>query len=717
LSDFPYANSFAGQFHVSAHVKDGILDYAEGWPRIDGIDADLIFDRQKMDIVGRRGRILGTELSDVRVSLPDMLAPQAVLVVRGRAAGPTREFLAYVAKSPLRRMTGGFTDTLSASGDGKLRLSLDLPLEEPERTTVAGEYEFVDNDVGIYPDFPRIEHATGGVAFTESGFEVKSVKGVLLGGAMTITGGMRRDSDLRVVARGEASAGGLRPILGKPWSGFASGATSYVATLRARGGHAEVEIESRLRGMTIGLPEPLAKSAAKSMPLRIVLRPGARAGETRVGVRVEGIAAVEVVRTREGRESVSRASVALGPQSGRPMRLREEPGLLVYGSLPKLNLDRWLEVLPRGKADGQRADFDLGFGVLDAYGKRLHDVLLKGTADREGWSTNIGSAEMAGELAYHEDGRGKLVGRLARLRVPEDTPGAAPVRRSRDDLPAIDLVAERFALQDKELGRIELLARPSGLDWQIDNVAMRNPDATISAKGLWRTLIPDPGGGASPGPRTSLNVTIDAKDAGKFLERIGYPGLVKGGNVRLSGAIAWDGDPVSIHYPSLSGELSLQAKDGQFLKADPGVGKLVSLMNLQMLPKRLTLDFSDVIEKGFQFERISSSLHLKRGVLSTQDFTMRGSAAEVEIRGETSLVAETQNLHVRVVPSLGAGAATIAAILSGPAAAVGSLLAEKVLKDPLGQIFASEYSVTGTWTNPNVERISAAPVSEESTTR
>ena len=85
-----------------------------------------------------------------------------------------------------------------------------------------------------------------------------------------------------------------------------------------------------------------------------------------------------------------------------------------------------------------------------------------------------------------------------------------------------------------------------------------------------------------------------------------------------------------------------------------------------------------------------------------------------EIRGETDLVAETQNMHVRVVPSLGAGAATIVGILGGPLAAAGSLLAEKLLKDPLGQIFASEYSVTGTWTDPKVDRISAPSATGDS---
>lgn len=705
LRDFPYASSFAGQFFVKAHVKGGILDYAEGWPRIEGIEADLLFDRRSMDIVGRRARILGTELSDVRVSIADMLAPKPVLAVRGRAAGPTPQFLGYVASSPLHDMTGRFTDTVAATGEGRLRLSLDLPLAEPTKTKVAGEYQFFDNSIRYHSDLPPLQNATGSVSFSDSGFNVNAAKGRAFGGAVTVDGGMAGDAGLRIVARGDASAVGLRPVLGAPWNEFFSGGTDYVATVRARKGRAEVTVESSLRGMASSLPPPLAKRESEPMPLRVHVQPGAREGESQIAISVANLVAAEVVRTLDARKVVQRVSVALGQQAGKALRMPRQAGLLLYGALPKLNVDPWMEALPRDDAAAKYVEFDLEFGALSGFGRTLNDVSLKGVADAEGWLVNVGSRELSGEIEYSVEGRGKLTGRLAHLRIPEEVPGAKPAERSRRDLPAIDLVAERFSFRDRALGRLEVRAQQSGLDWQIDSVSISSPDATVSAKGLWRALVPDPGGGAAPGARTSLEVNIEAADTGGFLQRFGYPGLVKGGQGKLSGTLAWSGDPVSLDYPSLDGALSLQASNGQFLKVDPGAGKLVSLMNLQMLPKRLTLDFSDVIEKGFQFERLSGSFRFQNGVLRTQDFRMRGSSAEVEMRGEANLVAETQDMRVRVVPSLGAGAATIAGILGGPVVAAGSLLAEKVLRDPLGQIFASEYSVTGTWADPKVERI------------
>src|SRR5439155_8439265 len=97
----------------------------------------------------------------------------------------------------------------------------------------------------------------------------------------------------------------------------------------------------------------------------------------------------------------------------------------------------------------------------------------------------------------------------------------------------------------------------------------------------------------------------------------------------------------------------------QFLEVDPGLGKLVSLMSLQALPRRLTLDFRDVFSKGFQFDRIAADAQINHGLMAIREFRMRGSAAQVEMSGEVDLANETQNLRVRVVPSLGDSASTV----------------------------------------------------------
>jgi uncharacterized protein YhdP len=261
-------------------------------------------------------------------------------------------------------------------------------------------------------------------------------------------------------------------------------------------------------------------------------------------------------------------------------------------------------------------------------------------------------------------------------------------------------------VRGKALGRVELAAHPQGADWRIDKLAIANDDATVRASAWWR-------GGAAG--ETALDFSLQSSDIGGLLGRLGYAGLVAGGTARLDGAVRWPGGPFAFDGAVLSGDLRLSAEDGQFLEIEPGIGKLISLMSLQALPRRIALDFRDVFSKGFRFDRVDAASHVERGRMQIGEFRMRGPAAEVEMSGEVSLAAETQDLHVRVVPGLGDSASTALAIVN-PVAGVTAALAQRVLKNPLGQIFAHEFSVTGGWAEPQVTRLNLpeAPVGNSS---
>ena len=95
-------------------------------------------------------------------------------------------------------------------------------------------------------------------------------------------------------------------------------------------------------------------------------------------------------------------------------------------------------------------------------------------------------------------------------------------------------------------------------------------------------------------------------------------------------------------------------------------------------------------------------------MLKLNEFRMRGSAADVEMTGEADLAHETQDLRVRVVPSLGDSAA-IGIALVNPVAGVAAAIAQRMLKNPLGQIFAFDYAVSGSWSDPKVVKILPPP--------
>jgi len=705
LRDFPFADPAKGEFLVVARVDGGVLDYADGWPRVEAIDGELLFERDRVHIVGRSGAILGAQLADVRVTIPSLLSEPKRLEISGEAAGPTATFLEYIARSPVRRMVDHLTDGASASGNGKLRLKLVLPFADPAASKIEGEFRFTDNTIALGHRLPPIERAVGKVAFTESSVTLSDARGRVFGGPLSLSGGSSAGSGLRIEARGSADVAPIVALLDHPWGRQLAGSLDYGATLTVRDRHALLSFDSPLQGVSSALPAPLDKEAGSMLPLRVEFITSEGETRDRISVVLGDRLAAEFLRRREGEAmALQRASIAFSPLAGRALRLPERPGVLLYGSLASLDVDRWRRQFPDKAAVLGPSALDLRLGVLDAFGKRLNKVTLQAGADAGGWSASVDAEEMAGDLSYRTAAGGKLVARLARFTIPDDSPGgqAAPVTQLKD-LPAVDLIAERFTFRGKQLGRVEIAAEHAGADWRIDKLGMVNPDASMNGKGVWH---------AGESASTSLEFQLDANDAGKFLDRVGYPGLVKGGKAKLSGELSWQGDPVTLDYPSLSGELALQADDGQFTEIEPGIGKLVSLMSLQMLPRRISLDFRDVFSKGFQFDSITSSLHVKQGVMRTTDFKMRGSAAEVEIEGETDLARETQDVKVRIIPSLGDSASTVVGLLN-PLAGVATLFAQRVLKNPLGQIFSYRYAISGTWADPQVKRLNVTPPGEQ----
>ncbi len=273
--------------------------------------------------------------------------------------------------------------------------------------------------------------------------------------------------------------------------------------------------------------------------------------------------------------------------------------------------------------------------------------------------------------------------------------------------PALDIVVDSFELGSIKLGRLELQAQNTapgvaGLagEWQLQKLDIANPDAHMRATGRWYR---------EPNARRrtmALDMALEFSNAGRLLGRFGIPNALKNGEGTLDAKLSWRGGPLSLDYPTLAGSLRLAATKGQFLKADAGAGRLLGVLSLQALPRRMTtLDFRDVFSEGFAFDAINSTAEVTAGVLSTKDFKMRSPNASVLIEGSSDLRAETQNLHVLVLPEVNATSASLVyALLANPAIGLGTFIAQLLLKDPLSKAFSFEYDVIGTWRDPVVRR-------------
>lgn len=696
LAQFPFDDPNTGTFQIVAKMTDVDFRYAEGWPQASGLSGDLIFEGKAMRIAASRGSALGVQASSVRASIPDLYHGGAHVLLEVRAEDQTADFLRFIAGSPVTRFLDGLTEGMQAKGMGRLALQVDIPIGQPEAFRLAGDYQLVDNEIRADPDAPPFSHVNGQLQFTESGVTVRNLTSQLLGGPATLSVATRADGTIAVNAQGSASAPQMLHLLGENLVRHVTGAAAWQGTMTGgRGKPVTLVVQSQLVGVAADLPPPLGKEAVEPMALRLerVIPAGSRGDSIKVSLGRAIEANFE--RRREGAQYVVERGVISANQ---PAVLPEREGIWVTGSLPYADADRWRALFGGKDSTGPSltSAFDLKIAELDFAGRRLNDVALRAGTSGNVWIANVSSKELAGEIAWRPEGLGRLIARLKYFSPPGATPGRKDEPPPRD-LPALDIIADKLILNGNDLGKLELVAVNKALDWRIEDLVLTGPESALKAKGEWQSRRLQ--------PRVNLNgIVLEVSDIGRYLERLGYPKTVQGGRATLKGNLSWSGSPQSLDFATLSGDLQLEAHQGQFLKAEPGAARLIGVLSMQSW---ITLDFRELYGKGFAFDSISTKVDVANGVLRTNEFHMGGPSARVSMTGQVDLVKETQDLRARVEPSVGDSVSGVVAVVINPVWGLGALLLQKILKNPLGQVLSFDYHVTGTWTEPKVDRLKA----------
>ncbi len=703
LDRFPFDQG-GGEFRVSVNMVEGALDYAPGWPRIEHVRGKLEFHGMAMRIDADDGAILDTRLGPVKVEIPDLhYSFDETVHVDGRARGETRAFLDFIRRSPVAAHTGGFTAPFQATGLGELALSLRIPVRNLEATTVSGTFSVQDNRLEPGGDLPALEHLSGVLSFTDKELQAKGARVQILGQPAVLDLDSAAGGQLRLGLAGRASADSLRPYLPPALAGRVSGAADWRADvgLDARR-RTELTVSSNLAGLAVDLPPPLGKSAGQTVAISLSKRPGTGGGEEIVSRHGELLS----LRALLPDKAPARVAVRLGPGDA---PIPAEDGLWISGHLRALDVDAWRKLELQGDGGGlPLREASVTFNELRAFNRRLRDTHVRLQPLGNGWKIALAGREITGDLsAIPETGGVRLIAALKRLTLPEPEAGTAQdVPEPVTGLRHLDLTAGSLVWKGRELGELRVRLSPGAKGLQVDSFRIATPDARLEGRGV-----------LSDHPRrpTRLEMKLEADNLGKLLAQLGSPGRLKGGAAQITGTLGWMGGLEDLDLGSLGGDLVLGVKQGQFLKVDPGAAKLLGILSLQALPRRIALDFRDVFSEGFAFDEITGSLHLDRGSAYTRELRVNGPAAKVRMSGVVDLAHETQNLRVQIQPRLEDTVAVAGALLGGPAVGLGTLIASKVLKDPLGQAANFEYSVTGNWAEPSIAKIPRAPPREAET--
>ena len=757
LNHFPFRQKEQGEFHMRGQIKDLGYTYvppsataaaatrvaalANEWPALNSVNGEIIIERAGLLIKNAKARMaLAPNLGwqNVQVQIADMgFAPQVELSADGRA--PLGEWLGLLTRSPLNALTGQLLEQAQGSGLADLRMSLVLPLAALDKVRLQGRLSLPGNELQWSPITPALSRLRAQVQFTESTLNVADAQARLWGGDTRLdlrynARAADNESPLGLQLQGAITAEGLRAARDLPGlarlAPFLRGRSNYSFNLGWRQGQPEWVLSSNLQGLEIALPAPLGKTAEALSPLRVEQRMGRDARRDSLLASLGQAINLRYERDTSGpNPRVLRGAIALGQAASEPLPWPDQ-GVLLKLTWPQIDLDRWQSVLDNEalaglgglsstapRTDGWDAYWPNAAVVqsekitLDR--REIHQLHLGGTRQGGLWRVNLHAEELEGYLEYRPvvaNAPARLYLRLSRMDVPPSAVSDIEnlMFEQPKSLPALDIVVNELQLRGKKLGRaeVEAINLPAGPraigEWRLNRLNLSVPEAQLNASGNWLAV---------PGQtrrRTQLKFSLEVADAGEFLARMGTPGAVRGGKGRLEGQVGWQGSPMTIDYPSMAGQFSVNIERGQFLKSDPGAARLLGVLSLQSLPRRLTLDFRDVFSEGFAFDFFRGDVQIDQGVAFTNNLQMKGVAAAVLMEGRADIQHETQDIKVVVVPEINAGTASLVYGVINPLAGLTSFLAQLVLRQPLIDVNTRTFRVDGSWADPKVSPMSAS---------
>jgi len=605
-----------------------------------------------------------------------------------------------------------------------------------------GALTFNGNELA-YGALPPLSNLKGRTRFGEKTASLDGLTAKFLGGDVRGSGGVKPDGSYAFNVDGRIGGDAAKSLNAREQEQAAqilkhiSGTAPYAVRVRGvKNALPQVELNSDLTGLGLDFPAPFNKSEGMPMPVSFTFTPIAGSPQEHDAKLTFGPVNAHYLLKQTGKEIpiVERGAIGVNKPADLPAQ-----GVTATVDIDELDADAWRKLIadlgpmpqpdPKAQTTAQTQavkqfipkQFALHFATIKLLNRRWEDVAIGANlGDDRKWQANIASDQVTGNAEWTpgatKSSPGALQARFTKVVIPgkqETDLVGQMIRKPPANMPSIDLIVNELVVRGRTLGRLEVDAHNNMKDkvpvWYLDKLDLSNPDATLSATANWRTIsgpVGFPVNADDNAPRhTALDFKLDITDAGALVERMGLPRTVKNGKGTVTGQLGWDGSPAAVDLPTLNGNLNVDLQHGQILKVNPGAAKLLGVLSLQSLARFLTLNFQDVVGKGLPFEKITGSGTVQNGIGRTNDFTMITAPARVELKGLVNLPKETQDLHAKIIPTISAGAVALGAAVINPLLGLGTLVADLVLSKSIGKAFTIDYSITGSWSKPVIQRV------------
>lgn len=711
LSDFPFDDGL-GAFRLQIDIDDGVLDYTREWPRLEGLAGRLRFVDRSLEVDIERGRLAGAEVEGGRARIANVWNPR-LLRVHGQGHATVERALAIVQETPLRRRLGKLASNLDGSGDVALDLELDVPLKRRDgklppivyRGALGPREETKLRLVPIDLDMPW---RSGRVQFDGAGVRAKDVRSHILGGPARLQVSTK-DARTHIDVGLHPSKKALQQRFPMPYWGHLRGSSDWRlglwldnTRLQEDAAPLELALSGDLVGLQSRLPAPLTKAAKTPLALRLQ-------GELRPGD------ALELSGSAGG------GKLRVVQRLGAPRPGAAEHHLIaLQAAFERLDLFPWLmlDTTATG-ATGAAAthplqmDLDLELGEVHIGETPIAGVSTKARVQDGAWQIGLTSATAAGRVSVPGTGVDEPV-RIGLERL-DLTPWlaeggrTAPAREQTDepapgDTPPVELAVEQLTWGERNLGSAKVSTASTGHGIALERLRLDGPLIRVAATGSWNNIAGE--------SLSRLQAEANGSDVDALMRALGLETQIDAVSIEASLSLEWPGGPGDFALESADGSLAFELGEGRLLEVDPGVGRLLGVVNLAEIQKRITLDFRDVVEPGLQFDAIDGRVAFRDGKADIRRFVLNSSTADVRVSGSANLLDKTVDQVAEITPKIGSGVAIAGAVAGGPLVGAAVYVVDKLSGGGVDRLGRYSYRIEGPWEAPDIELIGATAVGQ-----
>ena len=717
LADFPFDQG-RGLFDLRTAIDGVDFRFNPQWGGFSDADAQLRFRNRGMRIDVAGADIGGLALTSAQARIDDLWAPE--LRVEGQFSGELEQMQAYLQATPLPAAKG--LNALRMAGEGALDLAVFFPFQQ-RPPQVSGALQVNGAEFALDALDQPFEAVRGVINFDQAGLNSQGLRAQFAGVpviAQATTQGQGDAARIRVDATATLDVTRLPALSGL--ASVAEGPAQWRAVWErpgwmpresAQSRQSSLTLRSDLAGTALSLPLGLSKDASVTRDTQIRWAWGADQSQD--------------VRLAYGDQLHAHGRWPADGQGRLGVNFGADPAVLptqavtqISGTLPVVALDgltgdqnpvesSWAQRLP------PLAGLDVELAGIDVARWRIPATQVRAEVVDEIWRLRLDGAA-AGQGQWRGSSPQQLTLDLTRLVVDRRPDLAEPEAQASatqpstptpaSQRPRIDLQADTLVAAGSTLGQLDFSL--SGGDSQAEQAEIR-----ILGDQLDLNVVAQPVSQTAEAKQLRFDLFTD--DAGALLRGFGLPRAMRDGMGEASGELTWVGPLLSPALESLDGEVSVDFRKGALLAIEPGPGRALGLFSLSVLPRRIGLDFSDVVGEGLSFDSLTGSWAIDAGVMQTDDLTLDGPSLNLDVVGQTDLVRRRYDQDVTVTPRLSSALSFLGGLAGGPVAAVVLFFSRDIIEPGVERLTELEYRIVGPWSDPRFELLT--PLNTNNDTR